>query len=227
MSEFKVYFEGVTETQALNLLNLMLERTKSERDVLGIAEPVERVVCHEREREILIWLNEMAITICRHGLPCLNDNTEEGAGMSEYSCLAKCNCCGQEATSFLPLDFTNGNPFTCENCLRERRAGGDFMTYSNEDIARAAGYDWPWLINTKKVRGGHAPDWPTDPGMCVEWLLPVLERRWPELITGRINGRYSIWKDEQDMENRRLAPAYSTWHSAVIAAIMATREGTP
>ncbi len=116
--------------------------------------------------------------------------------------------------------------------------------YSNEEIARAAGYvrgvnpefasvDLWRRISRMDDKGDDytdiiCPDWPNDPGACAEFLLPVLEARWPRV-------QFFRWADEDLMRefgqwcvtDRELASRDDcrwgdSFHACVIAAIMAT-----
>ncbi len=114
--------------------------------------------------------------------------------------------------------------------------------YSNEEIARAAGYTTPHeprfmglyqlgdvgLVDEHGTWVGWLPDWPNDPGACAEFLLPVLEARWPRV-------QFFRWADEDLMRefgqwcvtDRELASRDDcrwgdSFHACVIAAIMAT-----
>ena len=93
------------------------------------------------------------------------------------------------------------------------------MTDTNEDIARAAGLDWP-------VRNGVLlairPDWPNDPGAVATWLLPVLEGRFDAVsFDFCCHDKEMRWST--NCVNDLIASA-PTWHEAVINGILATRE---
>ena len=107
------------------------------------------------------------------------------------------------------------------------------MTNTNEDIARAAGLNWPLLLiastqgsETLKIE----PDWRSDPAAVATWLLPVLERRWPDMTTDRFtlskpdDEIVSAWGIKSTRKRPRHVILTRTWHQAVINGILATRE---
>lgn len=123
--------------------------------------------------------------------------------------------------------------WTCPLCDVECAKDATFCR-----LAKGATYDKP--IAVTPVNKYIGPDWANDPGAVATWLLPVLEKRWPEYVTTRsftpadpskeildcaTEFPYAIWQSEfriGDGSNGVTAP---TWHLAVIEAIMATAEG--
>lgn len=123
------------------------------------------------------------------------------------------------------------------------------MTYTNEEIARAAGYtpenqpsdydgmgDFWYRRRTVsvempdgKVVGGDTgdilytgPDWYSDPGAVATHLLPVLEARTKDNIEfRRCTGEWAASSNEGPLSAGVTAP---TLHAAVIEAVMQTRE---
>lgn len=105
--------------------------------------------------------------------------------------------------------------------------------WTDEEIARAAGLEWP-VVQSETESGGIVvrtvirPDWPRDPGACATWLLPVLERRFPHLYFCRApHSPYGLWYaqgifDSSKPEGSLRATHAPTWHECVIAAIMAS-----
>lgn len=123
------------------------------------------------------------------------------------------------------------------------------MTYSNEKIARAAGYtpenqpsdyddvgDFWYRRRTVsvempdgKVVGGDTgdilytgPDWPNDPGAVATHLLPVLEARVPDIIFDR-DPDYEDGPWSSTWSGAREPVLVATWHATVIEAVMQTR----
>ncbi len=113
------------------------------------------------------------------------------------------------------------------------------MNYTNEDVARAAG--WTELRGDGGAFNsvyGLPPQWEdrvllprftSSPAACAQWLLPVLEARWPEVTFDSNRGQWFVSEDltHAQFNNGRAAP---TWHEAVIIGIFASEpeaEATP
>lgn len=110
---------------------------------------------------------------------------------------------------------------------------------TNEEIARAAGLEMPhkdndYSANRKIWRpmvNGRCryigPNWPADPGAVATWLLPVLEKRWPMLEFNRDKHhdleRWIVYENHES-DGECCFDCAPTWHEAVIAGILATRE---
>lgn len=100
------------------------------------------------------------------------------------------------------------------------------MTYTNEEIARAAGLPWP--VAEDETDAGEAygiyPDWPNDAGAVATHLLPVLEARVPDIIFDR-DPDYEDGPWSSTWSGAREPVLVATWHAAVIEAVMQTRGG--
>ena len=94
----------------------------------------------------------------------------------------------------------------------------------NERIAKAAGFDGPFGAVAPWCRDAYMPDWRSDPGACATWLLPVLEKRVPEVILARVHGGYEVHRDCLEIRSSPALAYAPTFHEAIIAAILGTGE---
>jgi hypothetical protein len=105
------------------------------------------------------------------------------------------------------------------------------MSYTDEEIARAAGLEWPLerkYSERDDLLCDYCPYWRNDPGAVAKWLLPVVQRRllddeFSSLYFGVFMDSWGLYRGTIDVECGDAMLYAPTWHECVIEAIMATK----